>query len=199
MPKKKIKKISYITISGPAAAGKDVISYQIYKFLQKKFGDKVYFANYFKTREPRSTEKKSKYFITKKVFLKRLKSGKILIPFVVNDYFVGYGPQELIKSEVVILNIAADGSRQLKQIAKIYKRKCFSIFVHAPKNIRVKRFLARDPSKNIKDAILRMNSDSTSGDPSMYKDFDLILENKEGQLKNTVKKVITKVNAFLNA
>ncbi len=190
-----------IIICGPTASGKDTIAEEIFKETEKLYPGKVEMAKYFKTRVPRPEEKDDGYFISEDDFQKKRDLGEIpdWLWGKVSNYRVGYNSGEFSKSEIVLVNIDDKKARHLKDMVKQKNGKVLSIYLHAPEQVRKQRFMSREGWLIYEPAEYRLSHDVTDPNPENHKDFDLIVENKEGKLAETMKEIMPAVRKFLES
>ncbi|MBI5530916.1 MAG: hypothetical protein HY918_05495 [Candidatus Doudnabacteria bacterium] len=190
-----------IIICGPTASGKDSVIDEMYRELNQEYPGKVSQATYFKTRAARPQEKIDKYFISEEEFEKKRGSGEIPDEFwgEVSNYRVGYSINEFTKSEIVLVNIDDKKARNLKEVAQQSNNEVLSIFLHAPEEVRKQRFMSREGWLIYEPAEYRLSHDVTDPNPENHKDFDLIVENKEGALAETMKEIMPAVKEFVES
>ncbi len=188
-----------IIICGPTSAGKNVVAYEILRETQKIYPGRVGMAQYFKTRDVRPDETDDGYYISETDFDKKRQSGEIpdWLWGQVSNYRVGYNSAEFSKSEIVIVNIDDKKARKLKELVQSQKGQSLSIFLHAPEEVRVNRFMRRENWLIYEPAEHRIKNDVTDPNPENYKDFDLVVENKEGLFAETMKEIMPAVKKFI--
>lgn len=188
-----------IIICGPTASGKDSVADEIFKETEKLYPGKVGMAKYFKTRVPRPDEKDDGYFISEKNFQDKRESGEIpdWLWGKVSNYRVGYNSSEFSKSEIVIINIDDDKARKLKELVQSQNGQSLNIFLHAPEDVRVNRFMRREGWLIYEPAEHRISNDVTDSNPETHTDFDLVVENKEGAFAETMKEIMPAVKKFI--
>lgn len=190
-----------IIVSGPTASGKDSVVYEISREINQGYPGKVSQASYFKTRGIRPQEKNDGYFISEDEFKKKRDSGEIpdWLWGKVSDYNVGYSEDEFAKSEIVLVNIDDKKARHLKDMVRQKNGKVLSIYLHAPEEVRKQRFMSREGWLIYEPAEYRLSHDVTDPNPENHKDFDLVIENKEGKLADTMKEIMPAVREFLES
>jgi guanylate kinase len=147
----------------------------------------------------RSNEKKTDYFISEQEFQDKLDSGKIpnYLWGQVADYRVGYDPKEFSKAQVVLINVDDKKARKLKAEFESKGGETLTIFVHASEQQRIQRYRVRGSLLFEDEARYRMETDVVDPNPENHSDFDLVVENKEGDFENTMNIIMEKVNKFL--
>ncbi len=190
-----------IIICGPNASGKDSVIEEIFREINQEYPGKISQASYFKTRSVRPKEKDDGYFISDDTFKKKRDSGEIpdWLWGKVGDYDVGYSEDEFKKSEIVLVNIGDKKARLLKDWAEQKIGQVLSIFLHAPEDVRKQRFMSRESWLIYEPVEYRIIHDITDPNSENHKDFDLIVENKEGALAETMKEIMPAVKKFIAA
>jgi len=186
-----------IIICGPTSAGKDTVIEEILKETNQLYPGKVTKGIYYKTRKIRDGENDDGHFISDEVFNDKLARNEIIFHIDVDNYQVGYSADEFEKSEVVVVNIDDRLGRELRDLIKQKGGQSLTIFLYAEPEIRKARFMSREGWLFPEPAEYRMEKDASDPNPESHADFDLIIENKEGQLSETMKEIMPKVKEFI--
>lgn len=193
-------KFKIITVSGPSGAGKDVAINELYTRLELQCPGKVSKSRYFTTRtQMRPGEKRDGYFLSPQEFEARKQIGEIVFSGEADNYRVGISPDEFFKNEVVIVNIAPQFVEEAKKIILQHDGECFSIFIWADKEERVQREQLREAWLFSEIPRHHIEHDIVKETPETVRGMDLVIENKEGRLKETVDGIMAKVESFLGS
>lgn len=188
-----------IIVCGPTGAGKDTVIDEMIKESQILYPGKVTKGIYYKTRGIRPGEVDDGHFISEQQFESMAKDGKMPFNMAVDNYHVGYSMDEFSKSEIVIVNIDDMLGRELKRITLESGGKSLTIFLHAPPEVRKSRFMSREGWLFEEPAEFRMAKDASDPNPESHRDFDLVVENREDKLPETMKEIMPKVRKFIES
>lgn len=191
-----MKKAALIVIGGPTGVGESTITKEIINRLPKT--RRLITTT---TRPPRGQEKDGKdyFFLTKTEFKKRLKKNFFIEHTYIKVRDVYYGSEKkridywLNRGYNVIANLDIVGAEAMK---KNYSDRCISLFIVPDKfsNIK-KRLLNRNP--NIKPEELKKRLIYAKQEIKDKKKYDLIIINKQDQLKVAVDETLKQIKLFL--
>jgi guanylate kinase len=191
--------MKYIVFTGTTGAGKDeLISYVLSK-AKSKYPEKLEKAWYYTTQNPGERPGEASYdrFITDEKF-NQLNGENLIFAAAQNSHYqVGYPLLESKADKVTILNINPKGARELKQKAELLGGKVLMIYLDAPKQQRVERIRFRDNQLLYEPVEEKVDLDVVKGGAEAHKDYDLIVENKDGDLERTKDIVWGKIEEFL--
>ena len=186
-----------IVFTGPTAAGKDTIIDRILLELQKEFPNRVARTRYYTTRKQlRPGELRDEYFVTDEEFDQKVETEGLLKGNNAG-YRVGFSFKELGKAEITLINLTTGFARLVKDFTRGKGGTSYLVFVTAPKDQRIARIIKRDDNLSLEDAKFKAENDVTSDDWDIHQDFDLRIENRDGELEQVVHKILTRVQEFL--
>lgn len=187
-----------IIVAGPSNAGKDAVIDFMLEELNKENPGSVSKSRYFTTRkEDRSGEVKDEYFLTDEKFNEKVKKGEIVFKGLNSDYQVGYSAKEFEKTENVLVNIASKFVKPFKKYVKEKGGHTFSIFLWAPREVRVQRHMRREGYVIYEPSEFKVDNDITTETLESAQGYDLKLENSEGEFEKTMEQIMPKVKEFL--
>lgn len=193
-----------IIVSGATASGKDTILDAIETRLKEELGPegdkRVARGRYCTTRKAmRPGEVRDRYFLSDEEFNEKVRNGEMVFHDRTVDYQVGYLADEFEKAEIVLVNIALQFVKPLKERLKQRGGEGLSIFVTAPRPVRVERIRRREGWLIYEPAEHKVENDFTPERPEGYEqDIDLVIENKEGSLEGTLGDIYPRVKEFIN-
>lgn len=171
-------------ITGPSGVGKDTIIEGL-----RKAGLNFAWIVTTTTREPRAGESENKpyYFVSREKFEEMIKNNELFeYADVYGNYYGGtYGEvkQKLSENEVVFLKVDVAGAITVK--SKIPE--VFTIFIAPPSFETLKQRLVNRGTDS-PDAIEKRLA-QVKKEMKLAKNFDAVIVNKEGKLKETIEKI----------
>ena len=188
-----------IMVSGPSGSGKDVIIDSIVSEINRERGQVLEKPLYFTTRKPRPGEQINSSFLTEEAFQQKLKAGEIMFPGENAGYHVGYPkPKNLATDKILIYNILKEGAESLKAQIELEGGEVLMVYIHAPKEMRVERIRRRDGWVIYEPAEYKVENDITSDNPKEFSNYDLIVENKEGDLEKSIQIIKDRITKFIS-
>lgn len=190
------KLMKSILISGSAGAGKDTIIEQLYRDLQAQ-NIKVEKAWFYKTRKPRPGEDpNSPEWITREEFERKLANNELVFPGENAGEKVAYGKDWFRKSaDVLIFNIMPSAVEKLKELSVTAGGQAYSISVDAPRQQRLERVRHRENYLIYEPAEYKLENDIAK--EYNKSDFDLVIENPDGEFEKTYENIFNHVKEFL--
>ncbi len=188
-----------IGITGPHGAGKDTLIREIVARFGKTHPGLLSRAVNIYTRKPRADEMLGVdvFIADEQEFMEMVKRGEISYYEHVADYLAGTLVSELKKSQAVIVNITLTGITGNRGIFDPKKDKVLTIYVTAPLKQRRQRILARNPHIPTDQLEFKLAKDPSANlDP---KEFDLVVENLDGDFNLTVDTIYSAISEFLNS
>lgn len=190
-----------IIICGPTASGKDAIMHRLLK-LHPDF-ERIVTST---TREPRDLERDGidYTFISKEEFMRQDAEGKFL---EMNEYSGNlYGTplsefQKVLDGKTIIWRVDPTMAARAKEFFKVsfpgeegeeLARRALVIYIHSEPQIIKQRLTNR--GMDSKDAEQRIVQDTKNWQECKDK-FDIVVENEEGKLDETVQKIIKLIEA----
>jgi guanylate kinase len=153
------------------------------------------------TRAPRKGERNGReyHFVSDAQFDALLVAGEFVF---VNDQMAhqrsGTVRAELTKRSIAVIDITAEGARRMRARVTVGEGgEACCVFVHASYEERRRRVEARDPDAAPDEIERMLRDDPVDPDPAHYHDFDLVIENPDGQLDATADRIIALVREFL--
>jgi len=177
-----MKKVIFI-ITGPSGAGEDSVITGLKKILPIK----VITTTTTRNMRPEESQGKPYFFISKKEFENKIKGDKFF-EWAEEDRgnFYGVTKQEFnrcLKSDnIIIWKLDYKGALAAK---KIYQH-TVSIYLSIPKSVVKKRLKKRDQAS---EKFIKNRLDYSQGWYDNEDKFDFKVDNKEGRLDETIKKV----------
>lgn len=193
--------MNYILFTGTTAAGKDIFIEDVFERTKKDYPEvNITNAWYYTTRnELRPGEKRDHRFLTDAEFDEKVKNNEIFMPGKNAGYQVGYPmPKKDPERGIVVMNIMPEGAREMKVLAEKAGGKCLMIYIDAPKEQRVERIRRRESWLIYEPAEYKANNDITESGFEKYPDYDLHVENKDGDLEKNKEIIWKKTKEFLD-
>jgi len=180
-----MQKTNIFIISGPSGVGKDSIITGLKKIIPiKQLITTV-------SRSMRTGERQGKpyYFITKKEFLKKIKQNEFFEHNKHYDNYYGLTWEEVNKAKINKKICFWQTEYHGVVAAKKKLPEIIAIFVNSPLEILIRRMRRRE--KNIDEKIFKQRIHDVKIWMKHLDIYDYIIENKEGKLDETIKKVVT--------
>lgn len=154
------------------------------------------------TRPPRPGESEGApyYFVSKEQFERGIQAGEFVFNAPIRTHRSGTKRSELLRSPYALIDILPIGARQLREVISREKLgMMFSIFVNVPSEIRRERIIRREPGliSNPAKVEIMMTQDPVESNCSLYSDFDLITDNLDGEIDQTVERISDKMVRFM--
>ncbi len=193
--------INLFSLSGCHGAGKDVLCAMLAEQL-REFGFRTIIP--CTSRPPRVNESEGDpyYFLSPEEFRRGVDAGEFVFYTPIRGHHSGTKREELLRSPYSLINIVPHGARYLKDmVIREGLGTVFMIFIHVPSDMRRARIIRREPElkNNPAKVEILMGQDPVPSDVSLYADFDLIIENPDGKLDETVQTIKDYVNGIIHA
>ncbi len=182
-----------VVIAGPTGVGETTVTKAVIATLSR--GERLITTT---SRPMRPGEKQGReyYFLSKQEFQRRIRKGFFLEYIFMPSRGVYYGTerlkieQALKQGKIVIANLEFRGLRVMQ---KEYPN-TLSLFLK-PENLQqiIARKLRQHPNITKKELALRYNE--ARNELAESKHYDAVVVNREGQLRDTVKKIVTRIRA----
>ncbi|MBI5530914.1 MAG: AAA family ATPase [Candidatus Doudnabacteria bacterium] len=192
--------MKYIIFSGTTGSGKDTIINRLHEDLKNLQIEPVKRAWYYTTRkvDRKGENPNRKDKISDEEFNEKVSKGEIILDHKNSNYQVGY-PSEILneKSGIIIFNIAVWAAKQLQDYALQNDGRAVTIFLDAPKEQRIGRIKHRDGLSADESVIFKVENDITKSEHATG--YNLVVQNKDGDLEKNYEIILSKVKEFLNA
>ncbi|MBI4363745.1 MAG: hypothetical protein HY545_02755 [Candidatus Doudnabacteria bacterium] len=186
-----------ITISGPHGAGKGTTQDELLPL----FSDRVRRITPVTTRKPRDGEQHGReyYFIEPDEFRRLQAEGELVFEVPIRNHHSGTTRSELFREDKAgFIDIVPHGARQLRDLVVNAGGQALTILLIACRQERFHRIRRRQPDLTGEQIWRMLDNDPVPADPALYRDFDLCVENGDGQFQRTLSIVKLHVEEFLN-
>ncbi|HTL39658.1 MAG TPA: hypothetical protein VL306_02505 [Methylomirabilota bacterium] len=192
--------MKYIIVCGPTAAGKDTVIDELVKEInQEKPGllNKTWY--YTTRREVRPGEDpNAEYFLSEEEFDQKIARGEFFSHGTNAGYRVATSYSQLNQEGNIVISITTQYLERLKDYAAKNGVEALSILVTAPREVRANRIRMRESWLFTEPVEDKIEQDISKEGTELGKEFDIRIENKEGQFDETMREVIPKVREFLS-
>ena len=185
-----------VTVSGPRGAGKE----EVMRYLVEAFPAALHRIVPHTTRAPRPGECHGReyYFVNDVEFDGLFDRGEFIF---VNDKMAhqrsGTVRAELTKKSLAVIDITDFGARELCSKVVVEGGRALLVFVYASREERRGRIRLRQPSMNEDEVERLLSDDPVDPLPGAHLDFDLVVENRNGQLNATLDRIGSLIAQFL--
>jgi len=187
-----------ITICGEHAAGKNDVAIGVFQFFGNNVLERVVPCT---TRPPRPGELHGReyYFISEEEFELQHREGQFVFDVRIREtQRSGTLKSELFSKNRALVDIVPEGARRMRDLLlREQKGQSLLIFIHASVEERRRRIRFRDPEVSDEKLEQMIQHDPVPADLGLYQDFDLIVENPDGEIDKTVNTVVAAVQRFL--
>jgi len=193
--------MKYIIFTGPTASGKDTImdaAVTEFNKVQPKSLEKAW---YYTTRKDIRPGEKStdEPFLTEEEFDTKLAKGEILLPNKKEKYRVGYPMLDLKKPGTTVLAFNAENGRKFKAIIEEKGGEVLMVYIYTKPDEQIRRIMGREGLLFEEMAADKAAKDNVENDPEKHRDYDLVIENKEGELERTKEIVFGRIKEFIES
>ena|ERR1051326_1273800 len=188
-----------IVIMGPHGAGKDTVISELLKIFNSEKPGFLQKSLYTTTRAPRAdeTEGRDVLFCTEEEFHNMVKDKSMVTYASIRNYHTGTTLAEYTKSPLVIINILFSVIYQLEERFKNNNLELLKIYINAPIGERRIRIKSRDPKTSPEEVEARVTQDPNLVTEEDLGKMDLVIENSNGKLPETVKAIAEKIKEFI--
>ena len=185
-----------VTISGPRGAGKETILLR----LLCAFPDVLHRVVPHTTRVPRPGEVNGReyHFVSEVEFDALIAEEQFVF---INNQMAhqrsGTVRAELTGHPIAIIGITAAGARQIRKLVVQESGQVCSIFVYASHAERKRRIETRQSDLTPDEIHKMLQDDPVDPNRKHYPDFDLVVENPDGQLDTVVARILSTVEKFM--
>ena len=187
-----------VAVCGPHAAGKNDVAKRLFEFFGGDILERVVPCT---TRPPRPGELHGReyFFIKSEEFEVLHQAGKFVFDVTIRDsQRSGTLKSELLGKKLALVDVVPQGARLMRDLIVSRGGQALLVFVHASERERRKRIKVRDPQVSDEQVERMILHDPVSSDLGLYSDFDLVIENPDGCIDQTVFVVISAIKSFLN-
>ncbi len=191
--------MNLVTITGPQGAGKDSVIKEVIKRFESSSKGDVKRALFLTTRKerPEETPGIDVLLASEKEFNDLLEKGELAYSVQTADYLVGAPWSELEKCKNLLVNITLEGAKILKEKFAKKGARVFIIALNASPVERKERMVKREPGLDAHQLDYKLANDPRNGLEQKYSEFDLVIDNPDGNFENTVNEILNAAKKFL--
>lgn len=169
-----------IIITGPSTAGKSTIADCLIK--RKALKLKRFITCTTRPKRPSEKNHRDYHFLTKTEFEREIKNKSLFEWSKVYGQYYGSRKKDLLKElqgkRPILIIVDSQGVKKLKRLVPA----CCTVFIDVPK----KTFLQRIQKRTGSGADLKLRADKFDAEQKAKKIADIVIENHEGKLNQTV-------------